>query len=122
MRQVSHRGYSAAELPCAGTLRNKLNDLGYRLRKVKTCLPLKKIPETDAIFEAVHRINQSADQDVGVLRISLDSKSPETPLPGVFLERNRKMRFSDSFIFKDLLPLKMLARPYARLVSVLSGR
>ncbi len=51
----------------------------------------------------------------------LTCKSPEIPLPRVFLERNRKMRLSDSFIFKGLLPLKMLARPCARLVSVLSG-
>jgi hypothetical protein len=47
---------------------------------------------------------------------------PETPIHGVVLERNRKMRFSDSRIFKGLLPLKMAAHPCAALVSVLSGR
>ena len=57
------------------TLRNKPNDLGYRLRKVRKCRPLKKIPETDAIFDEVHRINQAADQGEGVLRISLDTKA-----------------------------------------------
>ena len=39
------------------------------------CQPLKKIPETNAIFEAVHRVNQAADRDDGVLRISLDTKA-----------------------------------------------
>ena len=56
-------------------MRNKLNELGYRLRKVRKYQPLKKIPETNAIFEAVHRVNQAADQDDGVLRISLNTKA-----------------------------------------------
>jgi hypothetical protein len=43
-------------------LRTKLNALGYQLRKVKKCRLLKKIAETDAIFEEVHGINQVADQ------------------------------------------------------------
>jgi hypothetical protein len=75
LRLITQCGYKDAELPCTRTLRNKLNDLDYRLRKVRKCRPLKKIPETDAIFEEVHRVNQSADQDEGVLRISLDTKA-----------------------------------------------
>ena len=73
--EISQRGYQDAQLPSTRTLRNKLNELGYRLRKVRKCQPLKKIPETDAIFEAVHRVNQAADRDEGVLRISLDTKA-----------------------------------------------
>ena len=68
-------GYSEGQLPSVRTLRTKLNELGYRLRKVKKCRPLKKIPQTDAIFEEVHRINRTADQEQGVLRISLDTKA-----------------------------------------------
>jgi hypothetical protein len=75
LRLISQRGYQDAQLPSTRTLRNKLNELGYRLRKVRKCQPLKKIPETDAIFEAVHRVNQAADRDEGVLRISLDTKA-----------------------------------------------
>ncbi len=67
--------YSDDQLPCVRTLRNKLNALGYRLRKVKKCRPLKKIPETDAIFEEVHHHNQVADQQAGVVRVSLDTKA-----------------------------------------------
>ena len=75
LRLITQCGYKDAELPCTRTLRSKLNDLGYRLRKVRKCRPLKKIPVTDAIFEAVHQVNQAADQDEGVLRISLDTKA-----------------------------------------------
>lgn len=32
------------ELPCSRTLRNNLNELGYRLHKVKAFLPLKNNP------------------------------------------------------------------------------
>jgi hypothetical protein len=67
--------YKEAQLPCVRTLRTKLNALGYQLRKVQKCRPLKKIPQTDAIFEEVHAVNQAADQAAGVLRISLDTKA-----------------------------------------------
>jgi hypothetical protein len=75
VRLIKQRGYKDAELPCTRTLRTKLNDLGYRLRKVRKCRPLKKIPETDAIFEEVHQVNQAADEDEGILRISVDTKT-----------------------------------------------
>ena len=75
LRLITQCGYKDTELPCTRTLRTKLNDLDYRLRKVRKCRPLKKIPKTDAIFEAVHQVNQAADQDEGVLRISLDTKA-----------------------------------------------
>jgi len=75
LRLLRQYRYTDTELPCTRTLRTKLNELGYQLRKVRKCLPLKKIPETDAIFEEVHRVNQAADQDDGVLRISVDTKA-----------------------------------------------
>lgn len=37
---------------------------------------MKKIAQTDAIFDEVHRINQAADADETMLRISLDAKAP----------------------------------------------
>ena len=74
-RLINKYGYNDDELPCVRTIRNKLNELGYTLRKVRKCRPQKKIPETDAIFDEVHRINESSDQDEKVLRISLDTKA-----------------------------------------------
>lgn len=37
---------------------------------------MKKIAQTDAIFAEVHKINQAADQDETMLRLSLDAKAP----------------------------------------------
>jgi transposase len=37
---------------------------------------LKKIAQTDAIFDQVHKVNQAADADETRLRISLDAKAP----------------------------------------------
>jgi hypothetical protein len=78
--EVRHRlhtqfGYTQAQLPCVRTLRTKLNQLGYQLRKVRKCRPQKKIAETDAIFEEVHAVNEAADEGDGVVRISLDTKA-----------------------------------------------
>ena len=75
VRLMTQCRYKDAELPCTRTLRNKLNELGYRMRKVRKCRPLKKIPETEAIFEEVHQVNQAADEDEGILRISVDTKA-----------------------------------------------
>ena len=43
-----------------------------RVQKVK---PLKKIPETDAIFEKLHEIHNKTKDDDTVLRISIDAKA-----------------------------------------------
>lgn len=37
---------------------------------------MKKIAQTDAIFDQVHKVNQEADADETRLRISLDAKAP----------------------------------------------
>jgi hypothetical protein len=36
---------------------------------------LKKIPETDAIFDQVRKVNREADETQGVLRLSMDAKA-----------------------------------------------
>jgi len=74
-RLQTEYGYSDKELPTERTLRSILNSIGCSLRKVRKCKPLKKIPETDEIFNEVHRINKESDQEDGILHISLDSKA-----------------------------------------------
>ena len=37
---------------------------------------MKKIAQTDAIFDEIHRVNQEADENETMLRISLDAKAP----------------------------------------------
>lgn len=68
-------GYDAERMPCARTVNNKLNLLKLHPRKVAKSKPLKKIKETDTIFEMVHEINALADNDPRQLRISLDTKA-----------------------------------------------
>ena len=68
-------GYNRKTMPCRRTISNRMADLGFRPQKIRKCLPLKKIPETDAIFESVHHINAEADADPNCLRISLDTKA-----------------------------------------------
>jgi len=71
---IEQKGYRDEELPCEETIRTKLNDLGYHLKKVKKSQPLKKIPETEAIFEQVAKVNAAADADETQLRLSVDAK------------------------------------------------
>jgi len=63
-------------LPSVRTLNTKLNTLGFRLRSVKKSEPLKKIPETEAIFAQVHQFHRVVKEQAGVLRISWDAKAP----------------------------------------------
>lgn len=41
---IDRKGYTNAQLPSVRTLSGKLNALGFRLRKVAKCRPLKKFP------------------------------------------------------------------------------
>ena len=75
LKRLKKEGYRKSQLPCERTIRNKLNFLDYSMKKVAKCKPLKKIAETDAIFDEVHRINAQADADPRQLRISMDAKA-----------------------------------------------
>ena len=72
---MEEKGYSTSQLPTVRTIGKKLNCLNFHQQTVAKCLPIKKIKETDAIFEEVHRINREADILNGVLRLSMDSKA-----------------------------------------------
>jgi len=71
---IKQKGYNDEELPCEDTIRTKLNELGYHPKKVKKSQPLKKIPETDAIFEQLKQVNAQTDADETALRLSVDAK------------------------------------------------
>ena len=72
---IVQKGWTDDELPHVNTIGEILNRLGIKLRPVQKTKPLKKIKETDAIFENVHQENQTADDDPGVVRISMDAKA-----------------------------------------------
>jgi transposase len=57
---------------CQGTVNNVLNRLGYSLKKVRKTLPLKRIEQTDAIFDNVAHNRKSTSP--GIIRLSIDVK------------------------------------------------
>jgi hypothetical protein len=71
---IKQKGYCDEALPCEDTIGNKLNELGYHPKKVKKSQPLKKIPETDAVFEQLKQINAESEADETMLRMSVDAK------------------------------------------------
>ena len=72
---IDEKGYTDGELPCENTIGNILKRMGYTLKRIQKTKPLKKIPETDDIFENVNRINHQADENPEALRISIDTKA-----------------------------------------------
>ena len=82
-------------------MRRKLTAMGFNPTKVLKSKPLKKIKETDAIFEAVHRINAAAEADEGTVRISIDTK---TTVPIGNLSRGGKSRQGKKALDHDLEP------------------
>ncbi len=72
---ISKKAYRAYELPKERTINNLLNRLGYTLKRVQKTKPLKKIKETDAIFDNLKQINEAANRCSETLRISLDTKA-----------------------------------------------
>src|SRR5947209_3865906 len=57
------KGYSPAELPSERTMRDILNRMNYRLKRIQKGKPLKKTPQTDAIFAHVHAVHDQARDD-----------------------------------------------------------
>lgn len=72
---IDQKGYNDEELPKVRTINTKLNQLDYCLKRVAKSEPLKKIEETDDIFERLHQINLIAKERVDVLRIAWDAKA-----------------------------------------------
>lgn len=72
--QLLQKGYTNEELPTNQTITTKINKLGYHLKSTQKVKPLKKIPETDAIFDKLHEIHKEIEDDNTVLRISFDAK------------------------------------------------
>ncbi|MGB3851723.1 MAG: hypothetical protein WA958_17275 [Tunicatimonas sp.] len=68
---VEQKGYAATSFG-QGTLNNVLTRCGYTLKKVRKSLPLKRVAQTDTIFEniAQHRARNMP----GVLKLSIDVK------------------------------------------------
>jgi hypothetical protein len=69
------KGYRPDDLPRERTMRDILNRMGYRCKRLQKGKPLKKTKETDAIFANVAAARAEARDDPGTLEISIDTKA-----------------------------------------------
>ena len=69
------KGYSGAQLPSERTLRDILNRMKYRLKRIQKGKPLKKNELTSPIFENVKAARDAASEDATILEISVDTKT-----------------------------------------------
>jgi hypothetical protein len=72
---IDKAGYCDEELPTNQTINNLINELGYSMKKVQKVKPLKKIDETDEIFNKIYETNKKVENDNTVLRLSIDAKA-----------------------------------------------
>ena len=72
---LTAKGHSKEELPSERTIRDILNRMNYRLKRIQKGKPLKKIDETDAIFANVKDVKEQARDDPETLEISMDTKA-----------------------------------------------
>ena len=69
------RGYSEQDVPSERTMRDILNRMNYRLKRIQKGKPLKKTEHTDAIFENVQAVRAESEADPETLEISIDTKT-----------------------------------------------
>jgi hypothetical protein len=72
---AKHKGYTPDRLPSERTMRDILNRLGYRLKRIQKAKPLKKPKETDAIFDNVRAAREQYHNDPETVEISFDAKA-----------------------------------------------
>lgn len=71
----TQKGYAKDALPRVRTMREIMNRLGYRLKRIQKAKPLKKTKQTDAIFANVQAVREEVQEDPETLQISMDTKA-----------------------------------------------
>jgi hypothetical protein len=69
------KGHPRETLPGERTMRDILNRMNYRLKRIQKGKPLKKTQQTDAIFANVKQVREQARSDPETLEISMDTKA-----------------------------------------------
>src|SRR3954470_2319959 len=69
------KGYTDARLPKERTMRDILNRMGYRIKRIQKAKPLKRTEDTDAIFANVKAARREYGDDPESLEISIDTKA-----------------------------------------------
>jgi Rhodopirellula transposase DDE domain len=68
-------GYRAEDLPSERTMRDILNRMNYRLKRIQKGKPRRKTRETDAIFANVQAVREEVQNTPQALEISVDTKA-----------------------------------------------
>jgi transposase len=71
----SKKGYTKQDLPSERSMRNILNRMGYRLKRIQKAKPLKKTKETNAIFANVKAVHEEVKNDPTTMEVSIDTKA-----------------------------------------------
>jgi hypothetical protein len=69
------KGYRQDDLPSERTVRDMLNRMNYRLKRIQKGKPLKKTKDTDAIFANLQAVRAAARDEAETLEISIDTKA-----------------------------------------------
>jgi len=69
------KGYPEAKLPSERTMRDILNRMNYRLKRIQKGKPLKKTDQTDVIFANVKAVREQVRNDPETLEIAMDTKA-----------------------------------------------
>lgn len=69
------KGHDKQTLPSERSMRDILNRMGFRLKRIQKGKPLKKTKDTDAIFANLKKVHQEAKDDPATLEISMDTKA-----------------------------------------------
>ena len=74
LEALQQKGYAPENLPSARTMRDILNRMNYRLKRIQKGKPLKKTPQTNAIFANVQAVKAEI-KGPETLEISMDTKA-----------------------------------------------
>jgi hypothetical protein len=69
------KGYGEKDLPSERSMRDILNRMNFRLKRIRKGKPLKKTKDTDAIFANIRAVRQEVHGDPQTLEISMDTKA-----------------------------------------------
>ena len=69
------KGYRERDLPKERSMRDILNRMNFRLKRIQKGKPLKKTPETNPIFANLKAVREQVRGDPQTLEISMDTKA-----------------------------------------------
>src|SRR5215211_4771236 len=75
LRALTAKGSPREHWPSERTMRDILNRMNYRLKRIRKGKPLKKTKETDAIFANVQGVREEVQGDPQALEISIDTEA-----------------------------------------------